>query len=139
MRLAEGRPGAAWRPGLLQWGWPAEPARRGLGTIQWIVMGARIPPWVLGSWLHADVVVALGRAEIAWFDTAQIDDEFLQNHGRIDHPELQRVIAGFGHGQGGLGFADGIADGGLPVAETVLRESVDDLGRLAVERNGIPQ
>ena len=35
----------------------------------------------------------LGRSEIPRLDSACVHDEFLENYPRIDHPELQNVIA----------------------------------------------
>src|SRR5262245_55916828 len=38
--------------------------------------------------------ITFGRAEIAGFDAAAIDDDFLQDYARIDHPDFERVVSG---------------------------------------------
>jgi hypothetical protein len=77
----------------------------------------------------------LRRAEITGFDASEIDHEFLQDDTRIDHPEFERVVASLLNGMRRLHFADTVFDGLAPVAQGVLREGVDNLRRLVIERD----
>ena len=78
---------------------------------------------------------AFRRPEIAGKKVAVIEHDSLQHDGRIDHPDLQRVIAGRGNRKRDSDFPDPVADCLRPIAFSVVLERVDDRARAIVHRD----
>lgn len=67
------------------------------------------------------------------------DHQFLEDDAGIDHAELQRVITGGIHVQGGVHFANAVADGFFPGVLRVIGKRVDDLEGLIIEGDRVTQ
>jgi len=65
---------------------------------------------------RCEAVVALGRAEVALFEAAQVDDDALDGDAGVDDPEFEGVIAGGGDLEVAADPAGFVAHFGVPFA-----------------------
>ena len=82
-------------------------------------------------------MVAFRRPEIAVFQAAGIHDDFLQYNSRINHPEFQRMVSGRFNVQIRFRFADCVLHCDGPRIGRLVRQCIDRLRRVIIERNGV--
>src|SRR5215471_2357740 len=83
--------------------------------------------------------VALRRAKVAGFYSAHVDNDSLEHYPGVTHADFERVVPAIPNAVTGIGFTNAVFHRCFPGLEREIREHIDHLRRLIIERDGIPQ